>query len=54
MRAFMQAVNVRFGSYATGHFPPVIRSLDQHRPRFGEQHQLPFDYEPEKDSGKGL
>lgn len=31
-----------------------IRKLDQHRPRFGEQYQLPFDYEPEKDSGKGL
>jgi hypothetical protein len=31
-----------------------IRKLDQHRPRFGEQYQLPFDYEPEKDSGQGL
>ena len=29
-----------------------IRKLDQHRPRFGEQYQLPFDYEPEKDSGQ--
>jgi hypothetical protein len=28
--------------------------LDRFRPRFSEQYLLPFDYEPEKDDGKGL
>jgi hypothetical protein len=31
-----------------------IDKLDRFRPRFGEQYMLPFDYEPEKDDGKGL
>jgi hypothetical protein len=25
-----------------------MEKLDKHRPRFGEQDVLPFDYEPEK------
>jgi hypothetical protein len=34
-----------------------MEKLNKYRPRFGEQyvlHVLPFDYEPEKDDGKGL
>jgi hypothetical protein len=31
-----------------------VGKLDRFRPRFGEQYLLPFDYEPEKDDGKGL
>jgi hypothetical protein len=30
-----------------------IDKLNRFRPRFGEQYMLPFDYEPEKDDGKG-
>jgi hypothetical protein len=35
-------------------YPDFIKKLDQFRPRFGEQYVLPFDYEPEKDDGRGL
>ena len=35
-------------------YPDFIQKLDRYWPRFGEQHQLPFDYEPEKDGGKAL
>lgn len=28
--------------------------LDAHYPHYGEQYRLPFDYEPERDDGKGL
>jgi hypothetical protein len=31
-----------------------MEKLDRFRPRFGEQYVLPFDYEPDKDDGKGL
>jgi hypothetical protein len=31
-----------------------ITKLDRFRPRFGEQYQLPFDYEPDADDGTGL
>lgn len=35
-------------------YPDFIQKLDRFRPRFGEQYVLPFDYEPEKDDGRGL
>lgn len=31
-----------------------IDKMDTHYPRFGEQYRLPFEYEPERDDGKGL
>jgi hypothetical protein len=31
-----------------------VQKLDCFRPRFGEQYRLPFDYEPDKDDGRGL
>jgi hypothetical protein len=31
-----------------------MEKLHRFRPRFGEQYVLPFDYEPDKDDGKGL
>lgn len=31
-----------------------IGKLNRFRPRFSEQYLLPFEYEPEKDDGKGL
>ena len=31
-----------------------IDKPDTHRPRYGEQYRLPFDYEPDKDDGLGL
>jgi hypothetical protein len=31
-----------------------LRGDRRYRPRFGEQYLLPFDYEPEKDDGKGM
>lgn len=35
-------------------YPDFIEKLDRFRPRYSEQYRLPFDYEPEKDDGKGL
>jgi len=35
-------------------YPDFIEKLDRFRPRYGEQYQLPFDYYPEHDDGKGL
>jgi hypothetical protein len=35
-------------------YPDFMEKLNKYRPRFGEQYLLPFDYEPEKDDGKGL
>ena len=35
-------------------YPDFMEKLNKYRPRFGEQYTLPFDYEPEKDDGKGL
>jgi hypothetical protein len=31
-----------------------IKTLDAYRPRFNDQFELPFDYRPEDDDGKGL
>ncbi|SNT37119.1 P63C domain-containing protein [Tardiphaga sp. OK246] len=35
-------------------YPDFMEKLNKYRPRYGEQYVLPFDYEPEKDDGKGL
>jgi hypothetical protein len=35
-------------------YPDFIEKLDRFRPRYGDQYQLPFDYYPEHDDGKGL
>ena len=35
-------------------YPDFIEKLDRFRPRYSEQYRLPFDYEPDKDDGKGL
>jgi hypothetical protein len=35
-------------------YPDFIEKLNRFHPRFGEQYVLPFDYEQEKDDGKGL
>jgi hypothetical protein len=32
----------------------VIKTLDAYRPRFHDQLELPFEYRPEEDDGKGL
>jgi hypothetical protein len=32
-------------------YPDFIEKLDRFRPRYSEQYQLPFDYEPEADDG---
>ena len=44
------------GAYMTmsKDYPDFMEKLNKYRPRFGEQYTLPFDYEPEKDDGKGL
>jgi hypothetical protein len=34
-------------------YPDFMEKLNKYRPRFGE-YVLPFDYESEKDDGKGL
>jgi len=35
-------------------YPTFIKTLDAHRPRFHDQLELPFEYRPEEDDGKGL
>jgi P63C domain len=35
-------------------YPTFIKTLDAHRPRFQDQMELPFDYRPEEDDGRGL
>lgn len=35
-------------------YQDFIQKLDDHYPRYGEQYRLPFDYEPDRDDGKGL
>jgi hypothetical protein len=35
-------------------YPTFVKTLDTHRPRFHDQLELPFDYRPEEDDGKGL
>ena len=35
-------------------YPTFIKTLDTHRPRFHDQLELPFEYRPEEDDGKGL
>jgi hypothetical protein len=35
-------------------YPDFIEKLNRFRPRYSEQYQLPFDYEPDKDDGKGM
>jgi hypothetical protein len=31
-----------------------VEKLDRFRPHYSEQYNLPFDYEPDRDDGKGL
>lgn len=35
-------------------YPDLTEKIDRFRPRYGEQYQLPFDYEPEEGDGKGM
>jgi hypothetical protein len=35
-------------------YPTFIKTLDTHRPRFHDELELPFDYRPDEDDGKGL
>jgi hypothetical protein len=35
-------------------YPTFIKTLDAHRPRFHDQLELPFEYKPDEDDGKGL
>jgi hypothetical protein len=35
-------------------YPTFIKTLDVHRPRFHDQLELPFEYRPDEDDGKGL
>ena len=35
-------------------YPTFIKTLDAHRPRFHDQLELPFEYRPDEDDGKGL
>lgn len=35
-------------------YPSFIKTLDAHRPRFHDQLELPFEYRPDEDDGKGL
>jgi hypothetical protein len=37
-----------------GASPGFIKTLDAYRPRFNDQLELPFEYRPEEDDGKGL
>jgi len=35
-------------------YPTFIKTLDAHRPRFHDQLELPVEYKPDEDDGKGL
>ena len=35
-------------------YPTFIKTPDAHRPRFHDQLELPFEYRPDEDDGKGL
>jgi len=35
-------------------YPTFIKTLDVYRPRFHDQLELPFEYRPDEDDGKGL
>jgi hypothetical protein len=35
-------------------YPAFIKTLDTHRPRFHDQLELPFEYRPDEDDGKGM
>jgi len=35
-------------------YPIFIKTLDKQRPRFHDQLELPFEYRPDEDDGKGL
>jgi P63C domain len=38
----------------SSNYKDFIEKLDRFRPRFSDQYELPFDYQPEEDSGIGL
>ena len=35
-------------------YPDFIEKMDRFRPRYSDQLELAFDYEPDMDDGKGL